>query len=123
MQPGQLPNIIYLGLTLCLFALGSALPVFGQERGDSSRHSMETWEERDPFLLDDQRDEIKMKLLENRLTLENVPADGVLEVYNIMGVKVFTRRVRAGINEVTLNVPRGYYIIKIGKFTRKIAIK
>ena len=67
--------------------------------------------------------EIKIKLLENRLTLENIPEDGMLEVYNIMGVKVYSRCVRAGIAEVTLTVPRGYYIIKIGKFTRKIAIK
>ena len=41
--------------------------------------------------------EIKIKLLENRLTLENIPEDGVLEIYNIMGVKVYSRCVRAGI--------------------------
>lgn len=67
--------------------------------------------------------EIRIKLLENRLTLENIPEDGVLEIYNIMGVKVYSQRIKAGIAEVTLTVPRGYYIIKIGKFTRKIAIK
>jgi hypothetical protein len=40
-----------------------------------------------------------------------------------MGVKVYNRRVKAGTNQYILSLPKGYYIIKIGKLTRKIAIK
>lgn len=67
--------------------------------------------------------EIKIKLSENRLTIENLGKDGVLEVYNIMGSKVYSRRVKAGISTHILSLPKGYYIIKIGKYTRKIALK
>lgn len=67
-------------------------------------------------------DTISIKLSENRLTIENLPKDDILEIYNIMGVKVFTRRVKAGTNEYTLSLSKGFYILKIGKFTKKIAI-
>ncbi|HHU96740.1 MAG TPA: T9SS type A sorting domain-containing protein [Petrimonas sp.] len=67
--------------------------------------------------------EIKVKLAENRLTIENLEKDGVLEVYNIMGSKVYAQRVKAGTSTHILSLPKGYYIIKIGKFSRKIAVK
>jgi hypothetical protein len=67
-------------------------------------------------------EKIKIKLSENRLTIENLPKDDILEIYNIMGVKVFSRRVKAGTNEYTLSLPKGFYILKIGKITKKIAI-
>ena len=65
----------------------------------------------------------KIKVIENRIIIENLPKDELLEIYNIMGVKVFSRRVKAGTNEYTLSLSRGYYIIKIGEITRKIAIR
>ena len=63
-----------------------------------------------------------IKLSENRLIIENLPKDDILEIYNIMGVKVFTRRVKEGTNEYILNLPKGFYILKIGKYTKKIAL-
>lgn len=69
------------------------------------------------------QDKTKIKLTENRLIIENLPEDEVLEIYNIMGMKVYNRRVKAGTNQYILSLPKGYYIIKIGKLTRKIAIK
>jgi hypothetical protein len=67
-------------------------------------------------------DTINIKLSENRLIIENLPKDDILEIYNIMGVKVFTRRVKEGTNEYILNLPKGFYILKIGKYTKKIAL-
>lgn len=69
------------------------------------------------------QDSLKVVITENRLIVENLPKDNILEIYNIMGVKVFTRRLKSGTNEYHISLPRGYYIIKIGKFTKKIAIK
>jgi hypothetical protein len=69
------------------------------------------------------RNKTKIKLTENRLIIENLPKDELLEIYNIMGMKVYNRRVKAGTNQYVLSLPKGYYIIKIGKLTRKIAIK
>lgn len=65
----------------------------------------------------------KIKLVDNQLIIENLLEDGTLEIYNIMGVKVYNRRVNAGTSQQFLSLPKGYYIIRIGKLTRKIAIK
>jgi hypothetical protein len=69
------------------------------------------------------QDSLKVVYTENRLVIENLQKDNVLEIYNIMGVKVFTRRLKSGTNEYQISLPKGYYIIKIGEFTKKIAIK
>ncbi len=69
------------------------------------------------------QDSIVIKQAGNRLIVENLPKDDILEVYNIMGVKVHNRRVNAGTNEYLLSLPKGYYILKIGKITKKIAIR
>ena len=68
-------------------------------------------------------DSLKVVFAESRIIIENLPTDNILEIYNIMGVKVYTRRLKAGTNEYNISLPKGYYIIKIGKFTKKIAIK
>ncbi len=68
-------------------------------------------------------DKVKIKMGRNHLTIENLPRDGVLDIYNIMGAKVYSRRVKAGTNQYILSLPRGYYILKIDKYTRKIAVK
>ncbi|ULB35427.1 MULTISPECIES: T9SS type A sorting domain-containing protein [Proteiniphilum] len=72
---------------------------------------------------EESQDETIIKLVENRLKIENLPENSLLEIFNIMGVKVYNRRINAGTNEYTLALPRGYYIIKIGKITKKVAIK
>ncbi|RNC64907.1 T9SS type A sorting domain-containing protein [Proteiniphilum sp. X52] len=72
---------------------------------------------------EDPQDKTTIKLTGNQLLIENLPEDGVLEIYNIMGVKVYHRLVKAGTNQYILSLSRGYYIIKIGKITRKVAVK
>lgn len=86
---------------------------------DSARFPtrQETQNEEDP------QDKTRIKMTGNQLIVENLPEDGILEIYNIMGAKVYNRRVKAGTNQYSLSLPKGYYIIKIGKLTRKIAVK
>ncbi|SCM55273.1 T9SS type A sorting domain-containing protein [Petrimonas mucosa] len=67
--------------------------------------------------------EPKIKVAENRLIIENLPKDGVLEIFSIVGVKVLTRQVKAGNNEYPLDLPKGYYIIRIGDLVKKILLK
>ncbi|MEA5062928.1 MAG: T9SS type A sorting domain-containing protein [Petrimonas sp.] len=67
--------------------------------------------------------ETKIKVTENRLIIENLPKDGVLEVFSIVGVKVYTRKVKAGTNEYQLDLPKGYYIVRIGDLVKKILLK
>lgn len=75
------------------------------------------------FNNEEPQEKTKIRLTGNRLIIEELPQDGILEIYNIMGAKVYNRRAKAGTNEYILSLPKGYYIVKIGKFTRKIAVK
>ncbi len=67
--------------------------------------------------------ETKIKVSENRLIIENLPKDGVLEVFSIVGIKVHTQKVKAGTNEYQLNLPKGYYIVRVGDLVKKILLK
>lgn len=66
---------------------------------------------------------IEIKVFENRILVENLQQEMILEIFNIMGVKVYSRRIPPGTGEYPVNLPRGYYILKIGKITKKIAIR
>ncbi|MDD4486513.1 MAG: T9SS type A sorting domain-containing protein [Proteiniphilum sp.] len=70
-----------------------------------------------------QEPEINIRMIENRLRIEELPQEAILEIYNIMGVKVYNRRIPPGTGEYPVHLTRGYYILKIGKTTKKIAIR
>jgi len=57
------------------------------------------------------------------LQLQNFTAGDKLEVLNIVGVKVLERKLDSANQTVTLELPKGYYIVKIGSTVRKISIK
>lgn len=51
-------------------------------------------------------------------------ADGeVLHIYNVTGVRVMSIMVDGYEKSYTLNLPKGCYIVKIGKTVRKITIR
>jgi len=70
-----------------------------------------------------QKPEMIVKVVENRIYVENIQREVILEIYNIMGVKVYSRRIPPGNGEYPVNLSRGYYILKIGKTTKKVAIR
>lgn len=45
-----------------------------------------------------------------------------LEIYNITGVKVASFKIEGGDRTVSPDLPRGCYIVKVGKVARKVAI-
>ena len=59
----------------------------------------------------------------NRLLVQNVKAGELLQVYSIVGVKVLEVKLDASGKEITLNIPKGYYVVKVSSIVRKIAIK
>ncbi|WP_294080584.1 T9SS type A sorting domain-containing protein [Proteiniphilum sp. UBA5384] len=119
-------------LLMCL-AFGIGFSLFAQENPDTlvveKQKEILTENNEKPKIKEERRNEgesqekTKIKITGNQLIIEDLSQDGVLDIYNIMGAKVFNRRVKAGTNQYTLSLPRGYYIIKIGKITQKIAIK
>ena len=67
--------------------------------------------------------ETKITYADGRLIVENLPQDAVLEVYSIVGVKVYSQRIKSGTNEYYLNLPKDYYIIRVGEMVKKIAVR
>lgn len=47
----------------------------------------------------------------------------VMHVYNVAGVRLMTIRIEGNEKSFELNLPKGCYIVKIGKTVRKISIK
>ncbi|MDD6437339.1 MAG: T9SS type A sorting domain-containing protein [Prevotella sp.] len=47
----------------------------------------------------------------------------VLYIYNVAGVRVWSARVEGSDRTYQLNLPKGCYIVKVGKTVRKISIR
>lgn len=47
----------------------------------------------------------------------------VMHVYNVAGVRLMTIHIEGNDKSFELNLPKGCYIVKIGKTVRKISIK
>lgn len=57
------------------------------------------------------------------IRVENAIPGSTMEVYDILGVKITSVRIDAADKTLTLNLPKGYYIFKIGDTVRKVVIK
>ncbi len=71
----------------------------------------------------DGRSSLTITVSGTSVRIQNAPFGSVMEVYDILGVKVTTVRVDSSDKTVTLNLPKGYYIFKIGDLVRKVVIK
>ncbi|MBO4826145.1 MAG: T9SS type A sorting domain-containing protein [Prevotella sp.] len=60
----------------------------------------------------------------NETTLRVTGASGqTLFVYNVAGVRVMSVKIEGADKLIELNLPKGCYIVKVGKVVRKISIK
>jgi len=59
----------------------------------------------------------------NRLFVQNVKPGDLLQLYSIVGVKVMEVKLDSSSKELTLNIPKGYYMVKVSNTVRKIAVK
>jgi len=58
------------------------------------------------------------------MTVRVTGASGMtLSVYNVAGVCVMQRKVEGDDKSFELNLPKGCYILKVGKVVRKVSIK
>lgn len=60
---------------------------------------------------------------DNQVRVQNAEPGARMEVYNIVGVKLTTIRIDSADTTVQVNLPKGYYIFKIGSVVRKVVIK
>lgn len=95
------------------------LPVFIFGFGVNNSYSLNQID----FTMVESKLETKISFSDNRLIVENLKQDSVLEVFSIVGVKVYSIKIKAGTNEYPINLPKGYYIIRIGNIAKKIALR
>lgn len=60
----------------------------------------------------------------NQGTIHVTGANGqTMQVYNLVGVRVMSVKVEGMDKHYELNLPKGYYIVKIGRIARKILVR
>ncbi len=59
----------------------------------------------------------------NNVRVQNAAPKSTLEVYNVLGMKVTSIKIDSTDKTIILNLPKGWYILKIENIARKIAIK
>ncbi|HET9571115.1 MAG TPA: T9SS type A sorting domain-containing protein [Bacteroidales bacterium] len=57
------------------------------------------------------------------LQLQNATVGEKLEVLSIVGVRIAEKKIESSNQSFTLELPKGYYIVKIGTAVRKISVK
>lgn len=73
-------------------------------------------------IVDNDFNNINVTMNENTLHVTGA-AGQVMHIYNVTGLRVMSIRVEGADKSYELNLPKGCYIVKIGKFVRKISIR
>lgn len=67
--------------------------------------------------------QVKITVTGNRIAVADAPPGSVMEIYNVIGVKVQSIQIRKPSGEYVITLPKGYYIVRIGVTVRKIVIR
>lgn len=74
--------------------------------------------------IQEQMDVDNINITVNGMTLNVAGASGqVLEVVSLTGRKVASVKIESQSQRVELNIPKGCYILKIGKVVRKVSLR
>lgn len=73
--------------------------------------------------MDSDRQGVELVINGEKVTVQTIPFDGVVEVFNVLGTKVTTFVVSSGVCNSRINLPKGYYILKSDNTTKKIVVK
>ncbi len=73
--------------------------------------------------IDNEQGSIALTVIGNSVRIQNAAPGSILEVYNILGMKVTSIKIDSTDKTFTLNLPKGWYILKIENIARKVAIK
>ena len=73
--------------------------------------------------IDNEQTSVTLTVIGNTVRVLNATPGSVLEVYNVLGVKVASIKIDSVDKVITLNLPKGWYILKIENIARKVAIK
>ena len=73
-------------------------------------------------LIDTDFQNITISVTESSIRVSGA-AGQMLSVYNVAGIRIAFVKVESADKHFDLNLPKGCYIVKVGKVVRKIAIK
>ena len=97
-------------LSLSLFLILSSPTVIAQEVQQKEMISTDT-------------SIIEITVSTDSVRVQNAKAGSVMEIYNILGVKINSFTIDSSDKTIPLTLPKGYYIFKIDTVVRKIIIK
>lgn len=80
-------------------------------------------EERKAEIVQNEQSSLTITVTGTSVRIQNATPGSMMEVYNILGVKVTSVRIDSSDKAMILNLPKGYYIFKIGDLVRKVIIK
>ena len=66
---------------------------------------------------------IELTVTTDSIRIQNAKVGSVMEIYNILGVKINSFTIDSTDKTIPLTLPKGYYIFKIYTVVRKIIIK
>lgn len=74
---------------------------------------------------DNQESNLRIRVIvsEKRITIINAPNNTQIKIYSLVGGKVADFKIMSARQDLYLDVPVGYYIVKAGEQTFKIAIR
>lgn len=99
-------------LFYALFAV-AMLPLF----------SMASVEVRNMEVVMNEQSPIALTVNGDTVRVQNAAPGTMMEIYNVLGAKITSIRIDSTDKTVVLNLPKGYYIFKIGNVVRKVVIK
>ena len=73
--------------------------------------------------IENEQTSVTLTVIGNTVRVLNATPGSVLEVYNVLGMKVASIKIDSVDKVITLNLPKGWYILKIENIARKVAIK
>ncbi|HPW70862.1 MAG: T9SS type A sorting domain-containing protein [Bacteroides graminisolvens] len=59
----------------------------------------------------------------NELSVKNVTPGSSIDIYTVFGVKVLSIPSESANKETDLNLPKGYYLVRVGNVVKKLVIK
>ncbi len=64
-----------------------------------------------------------LTVTEKTVNVKNATIGSDVEIYNILGIRVAVYKIDSSDKTITLNLPKGWYTLKVDNFIRKMAIK
>lgn len=72
-------------------------------------------------IVEDDFQAVSIRLTGNELRITGAAGE-MMQIYNVAGIRVMTVKIDSSDKMYNLNLPKGCYIVKVGKIVRKISI-